>query len=111
AFSCGTLSVLRHLSADALDMVGDLDVGRRARTLVQEYDVALVEVAVLLESPLTPAEAKVLSLLSAGLSRAQIAAAAFVSVDTVKSQLSSAYRKLGVRGRVDAITAFERLRR
>lgn len=52
---------------------------------------------------LTPREHDVLRLLARGLSREQIARQLFVSPNTVKSQLRSLYRKLGVSSRTAAL--------
>lgn len=49
----------------------------------------------------TPAERAVLGLAAAGLSNAQIAARRGVSPRTVANQLASAFRKLGVRSRLE----------
>ena len=48
---------------------------------------------------LTPSERRVARMASEGLSNRQIAQALFVSTWTVASQLTSAYRKLGIEGR------------
>jgi DNA-binding NarL/FixJ family response regulator len=58
---------------------------------------------------LTSAERRVLALLHTGWSNRQIASALDRSVNTVKSQISSALRKLGVASRVEAALMFERL--
>ncbi len=56
------------------------------------------------EAPqLTPRERDVLGELSLGGSYADVAAAMFLSENTVKTHLTSAYRKLGVERRVDAL--------
>ena len=52
---------------------------------------------------LTPAELRLLPLLSTQHSYAEIAAQLFVSVHTVKAQVTSIYRKLGVSSRTQAI--------
>lgn len=52
--------------------------------------------------PLSPQEKRVLRLLLAGHSNPQIAAELVVSVNTVKAQVKSIYRKLDVTGRVEA---------
>ncbi|WP_307042621.1 helix-turn-helix transcriptional regulator [Agromyces ramosus] len=54
-------------------------------------------------STLTPRELEVLKALERTGSTSQIASALFVSVNTVKSQVKSIYRKLGVNNREDAI--------
>jgi pimeloyl-ACP methyl ester carboxylesterase/DNA-binding CsgD family transcriptional regulator len=55
------------------------------------------------EAPLTPRERRVLDLLRAGKTNAQIAAEVFLSEKTVRNHLSSVYRKLGVANRAQAI--------
>ncbi len=54
---------------------------------------------------LTAKETELLALLCRGLDRRQIAATLVVSENTVKTHLSSLYRKLGVTGRATAILA------
>jgi DNA-binding CsgD family transcriptional regulator len=54
---------------------------------------------------LTAAELRVCRLAAQNLSNEQVAQALFVSVKTVETQLSSAYRKLGVRGRPELASA------
>ena len=60
---------------------------------------------------LTPAERQVAELAAAGRSNREIAEALVLSVRTVESQLSSAYAKLGVRGRAGLGAALARDRR
>jgi DNA-binding CsgD family transcriptional regulator len=52
---------------------------------------------------LTPAERRVWDLLSQGFSRREMAQSLVVTEDTVKSHLSSIYRKVGVTNRRDAM--------
>lgn len=54
---------------------------------------------------LTARESEVLALLAAGRRNADIAAALFISVDTVKSHLRAIFRKLGVTNRAQAVAA------
>lgn len=61
--------------------------------------------APLLLDPLSPRERKVLRLLAAGLSNPEIANELVVSLNTVKTQVSSLYRKLNVTNRKEAIAA------
>ena len=54
------------------------------------------------QSPLTPREQEVLSLLSLGMSNAAIAATLHIGVSTVKTHLSAIFWKLGVSNRTQA---------
>jgi LuxR family maltose regulon positive regulatory protein len=54
-------------------------------------------------SPLTPAELRLLPYLQTHLTIREIAARTFVSRNTVSSQVSGIYRKLGVSSRTDAV--------
>jgi LuxR family maltose regulon positive regulatory protein len=56
-------------------------------------------------SPLTPREYKILRLLAAGLSTREIANELVVSVNTVKTQIQSLYRKLDARSRDEALAS------
>ncbi|MFD6895593.1 LuxR C-terminal-related transcriptional regulator [Rhodococcus sp. NPDC060086] len=58
---------------------------------------------------LTPREREVLEALLSGSSVGMIAKAQFVSLNTVKTQLRSLYRKLGVHSRSDAIEAAQQV--
>lgn len=62
------------------------------------------------EVALSPRELTVLRHLAAGGSTRSIATALFVSPNTVKSQLRSVYRKLGVHTHTDAVTRAQELR-
>jgi LuxR family maltose regulon positive regulatory protein len=64
--------------------------------------------ALLLE-PLTEAEQRVLGLLARGRTNPEIAATLVVSINTVKTQVQSIYRKLGVKSRWEASEAARRL--
>lgn len=55
---------------------------------------------------LTPRQQEVLDCLARGLSNCQIAAQLVIREDTVKAHLGAVYRKLGVRSRAEAITAY-----
>ncbi|WP_440312046.1 LuxR C-terminal-related transcriptional regulator [Leucobacter chromiireducens] len=57
---------------------------------------------------LTERELEVLALLASGRSREEIAAAQFISLNTLKTQLRSVYRKLGVSQRSSAVLEAER---
>jgi len=62
------------------------------------YSTVALATSALLE-PLSPQEQRVLRKLAAGLSNAEIAQALTVSVNTVRSQVQSIYRKLQVKNR------------
>ncbi len=59
--------------------------------------------------PLSPQEQRVLRLLVAGQTYAEMAEALIVSPNTIKTQVSSIYRKLGVSRRTEAIESTQRL--
>jgi two-component system, NarL family, response regulator LiaR len=52
---------------------------------------------------LTPREAEIVALIALGLTNREIAERAFVSMNTVKSYVRSAYRKIGVQRRPQAV--------
>jgi DNA-binding NarL/FixJ family response regulator len=56
-------------------------------------------------SSLTERELEILKLLSSGLSNAELGARLYLSEPTIKTHLSSIFRKLGVRDRVQAVIA------
>ena len=64
----------------------------------------------LLIEPLSPQEQRVLRLLAAGRSNPEIAQELVVSVNTVKTQVQSIYRKLNVKSRWEARDAARRLK-
>jgi LuxR family maltose regulon positive regulatory protein len=59
--------------------------------------------------PLSRQEQQVLRLLVAGQTYAEMAQALIVSIHTIKTQVSSIYRKLGVSRRAEAIAATQQL--
>ena len=59
--------------------------------------------------PLSRQELRVLRLLIAGQTYAEMAETLIVSTNTIKTQVSSIYRKLGVSRRAEAIAASQRL--
>ena len=66
-------------------------------------------ISALLLEPLTPQEQRVLGLLARGRTNPEIAATLVVSVNTVKTQVQSIYRKLNVKSRWEASEAAHRL--
>lgn len=57
-----------------------------------------------LVEPLSSRERDVLGLIAAGLTNREIAASLFVSPETIKKHTANIYGKLGVRGRIEAVT-------
>ena len=53
--------------------------------------------------PLSPREAEVLTLIAQGLSNQQIADRVYVSINSVKSYIRTAYRKIGAERRTQAV--------
>src|SRR6266567_3682976 len=74
-----------------------------------EQQAALHASSALLLEPLTEAELRVLGLLARGRTNPEIAATQVVSINTVKTQVQSIYRKLGVKSRWEASEAAHRL--
>ena len=70
---------------------------------VEEIETAVARVSGGALGELTPAELRVLRLLPSHLSYRQIAAELIVSPNTVKTQVRSAYLKLGVSSRHEAV--------
>ncbi len=70
---------------------------------IEQTSVAIEAVSSGAAKVLTPAELRVLQFLPTHLSLPQIAAQAFVSPNTVKTQAQSVYRKLGVSSRREAV--------
>ncbi len=78
-------------------------------SLKGEQQAAPHAVSALLLEPLTEAEQRVLGLLARGRTNPEIAAALVVSINTVKTQVQSIYRKLNVKSRWEASEAAHRL--
>ncbi len=104
-----TYGVLSYLTADGLGAIGDTAEGARAAELVERLGLPLTEVRAVLAAPLTEAEIDVLHLLREGLTREEMAQRLFLSVNTIKTHLRAAYRKLGASHRVEALETFAQL--
>ncbi|MFL5655368.1 MAG: LuxR C-terminal-related transcriptional regulator [Ktedonobacteraceae bacterium] len=76
----------------------------------QQHDTSPHTTPALLFEPLSPQEQRVLRLLAAGRSNPEIAEALVVSVNTVKTQVQSIYRKLNVNNRWEAREAARHLK-
>ena len=104
----------RRRATSASSSTPDLTGERLVRALASQrpgpYVARLVRAASLLRpvtgsgpSGLSERELEIVRYLPTSLSNAEIAAALFVSLNTLKTHLRTIYRKLGVRGREDAI--------
>jgi LuxR family maltose regulon positive regulatory protein len=85
---------VRDYAQTILQAFGEIEKPDASRTEIQG--------AMLLNEPLSSQEQRVLRLLAAGRSNPQIAQELVVSVNTVRSQVQSIYRKLNVNNRVEA---------
>ena len=94
-----------ELTAVARRGLSELHDAPMLDTWVAEIEAAIARLSTLGLSDLTPAELRVLRLLSSHLSYRQIAEQLIVSPNTVKTQIRSAYSKLGVSSRHDAVEA------
>jgi LuxR family maltose regulon positive regulatory protein len=101
-------SLLRAVVAE----IGDDALAAYARGLLSaalkepNADTALFDLSI---EPLSRQELRVLQLLAAGHSNQRIAETLVVSINTVKTQLKSIYRKLDVANRVEACRIAQRL--
>jgi LuxR family maltose regulon positive regulatory protein len=113
-----TLLLRAELQLDGGDRDGARRSAAAARAIVDRYPdpgvlaprLAAVEAVVagadtLLGTAPTRAEMRVLALLPSELSRSQIAAALYLSPDTVASHVRRIYRRLGVGSRAEAVAA------
>ena len=99
----------RALRAGADGLVSDTDLDRTLGPTLHAVRSGVICVprpmrARLESESLSMREKQVLSMLVMGFTNAEIAAKLFLAESTVKSHLSSAYTKLGVRSRKDAAT-------
>src|SRR5262249_7367853 len=104
---CGRRAIHDALNAGASGLVAEDDLETRLGPTVRAVDAGqLVIPAELREAVagplLSPREKQVLSMVVLGFTNVEIANKLFVAETTVKSHLSSAYRKLGVRSRQEA---------
>ena len=87
---------------EAFNRIGTLLWSQRARAELDRVGSASGE-----ESGLTPAEHRVAERAASGMSNKEIAAELFVAPKTVEMNLSSVYRKLGIRSRTQLATRFK----
>jgi DNA-binding NarL/FixJ family response regulator len=94
----GTQLVSLAVSADELWEVLERAVPKRARLRADRHDAGDPG----LPGGLTHRELTVIGLIGSGLSNEEIAAQMYVSGNTVKTYVRTAYRKLGIRSRIHA---------
>ena len=95
---------------ESLRALAAVQASESTRALLEpEVPPAFVGIATAAATDMTPREIAVLQELEAHSRVKDLADALFVSPNTVKSQLRSAYRKLGVSTRTDALAASHRL--
>ncbi len=80
------------------------------RAFAREHSASASTTTPPLVEPLSPQESRVLRLLVAGRSNPEIAGDLVVSINTVKAQVKSIYRKLDVSGRLEASEVARQLR-
>ena len=105
--SGGRRAVHDALNAGASGFVADADVEVRLAPTVRAVQAGQVVVPAEFREAvagplLSPREKQVLSMVVLGFANLEIANRLFLAESTVKSHLSSAYRKLGVRSRQEA---------
>lgn len=81
----------------------DVEADALGRALTEVAEGTVVGSPAAEASPLSKREGEILQLASEGLTNAQIADALFLSGNTLKSHLRSAYHKLGVHSRTQAV--------
>lgn len=95
----------RNAAADTLADARRRFAGMGAEPWVMQADAELERVAPGRErAELTPTEARIATMVAAGLRNREIAAQLYVSVATVEAHLTRMYRKLGVRSRTELAT-------
>jgi DNA-binding CsgD family transcriptional regulator len=102
-----------HAIAAALDaapLLAQIDaVSRRTRIGLDAADPVALDVSSVTRLGLTPREAEVLALVTAGRTNRQIGEALYVSEKTASVHVSNILRKLGVTTRVEAAAVAQRL--
>jgi DNA-binding NarL/FixJ family response regulator len=95
---------------DAVDLVAALEKVHHGAVVVSDGDPAAARKAEITQGDwpgrdhgLSARESEVLSLIAQGLSNQEIAARAFLSINSVKTYIRSAYRKIGVERRTQAV--------
>lgn len=92
---------MSHMSAAASSTYGHASPRDEfAATRPHHLSVVDTEAA---DSPLSPRETEVLALIQRGLSNLEITHELYLSLNTVKSHIRSAYRKMGVTTRAQAV--------
>ena len=103
-WSIGEYSTARHLQHEIDDIMrARPNLGVLAEQVSEFRQLLNAQPGVAGGTPLTPAELRLLPYLQTHLTFGEIGKRLFVSRNTVSSQVSSIYRKLGVSSRADAV--------
>ncbi|PYH00251.1 hypothetical protein CVV67_10850 [Arthrobacter stackebrandtii] len=97
------LAFLSQADAGALQQLASTSTSSTTRAAVEETPFAPVLPPPELSAALTVREVEVIQVLATAVDTKEVAERLFVSINTVKSQLRSAYRKLGVSSREEAL--------
>lgn len=103
ALACGAHGHLSKTSG-GYELVAGLELINRTRDRARELPDDTVCVPALRMAGLTPREHEVLSLITQGLTNQEIANLAYISINSVKTYVRSAYRKIGVTRRSQAVS-------
>ncbi len=106
AIQLSEVEATRELVSSARARLGAMRDAPMLEAWVQEIETDLSSLSEGGLAELTPAEMRVLSLLPSHLSYPQIAARLLVSPNTIKSQVRSVFRKLGVSSRHEAVEIY-----
>lgn len=87
----------------ARDLVAALEAIHRGEALVAEHGGRRRRNRLTQEPTLTPREAEIVTLITSGLDNFQVARATSLSINSVKTHIRAAYRKMGVNSRSQAV--------
>ncbi len=102
ATACGARGVLSK-TLPAGRLLAALESIHRGRPVVDLGDVPRTAPVVRMTQALTPREAEVIGMITQGLTNQAIATQAAISINSLKSYIRSAYRKMGVTSRSQAV--------
>lgn len=102
ALSSGASGCLSK-SLPAAELVAALEAIHRGETVVAEHGDHVRRYPLDQEPALTPREAEIVSLITSGLDNFQVAETTSLSINSVKTHIRAAYRKMGVSSRSQAV--------